>query len=70
MNDKLAQQAGMASPELARRVPGETCTYRIRPANPERNPVLLARVLRGLERLPGTAENRPCASCDPPAGAL
>lgn len=70
MNEQLAQQASMASPELPRRVPGETCTYTIRPGNPERNPALLAWVLRGLGRLPGTAESRRSASYDRRSASL
>ena len=42
-------------PELPGREPGESWTRAVRPANPQRNPVILRRVLHGLENLPDTA---------------
>jgi len=46
---------GTGSPELPDREPGESYPRKVRYANPQRNPVVLRRVLHGLENLPDTA---------------
>lgn len=42
-------------PDLPGREPGQAYKHQVRYANPQRNPVILRRVLNGLENLPDYA---------------
>lgn len=55
MTAGLAQAAGQErSAQVPLRDAGASSHLAARPANPQRDPVVLTRVLRGLERLPDT----------------
>lgn len=53
-------------PDLPGRDPGESWTWIVRAAAPQRDPAVLRRVLHGLENLPDTALPPATPGCTPP----